>query len=241
MQEGRRRWRLVAIVIAASILPLIPASSAAAWQGQLAPDGSQPVALVLNGHGLTSQSLRQGADVLAYQFNHQLRRFWGGPKIEFRIVRHAPVGWPVVQLLSSQRPPATGGYHANGVGGRPVAGVYLRWWGANWTVGASHELLEMFEDPAGDSISSDYLEEVCDPVQFVWYRLHGMFVSDFVTPAWFSGGLGPWDLAGRLHAPYSFARGGEEDHYGDGRWNWIGPGADMRKSPRPLKLRRVGG
>jgi hypothetical protein len=94
----------------------------------------------------------------------------------------------------------------------------------------------MLVDPAGDSISNDLLEEICDPVAFVWYRLEGRYVADFVTPAWFTAGSGPWDAGGFLRGARTFAPGGEEDAHVNGRWVWIGPGAGARRYPKPVEL-----
>jgi hypothetical protein len=203
---------------------------------------AQPVALVARGHALSPQALTRGAAALDYQVNRQLRRYWSVPTVSLRVFRGTPpAAWPAIYLVGSRPPAYTAGWHDIGASGRVIATVYLRKWRHNWTVGASHELLEMLIDPQGESISGGYLEEVCDPVSFVWYSVDGMYVSDFVTPAWFTGGLGPWDIGGRLHSPQSFARGGEEDSDRTGRWIWIGPGAHMHRMPRPVRLGRLPG
>ena len=226
------------IVGTLSLACAAPGASARASAG---PNGVERIALVEeHGHRVSAQALARGAAILTYQVNHQLRRFWPGPRVEVQPVRdHVPSTWGMIELVGSRSPARTGGYHTTGARGRLLAVIYLQRWGPHWTVGASHELLEMLEDPVGDTESSGYLEEVCDPVQFVWYWLHGMYVSDFVTPSWFTGGPGPWDMAGRLHAPRAFGPGGEEDYHMSSGWKEVGPGAVMTRYPKPLRVRRI--
>lgn len=161
------------------------------------------------------------------------------PRVSVRAIRgRVPEGWSKVQLLDGPSPADGGGYH-DVAGGTPYAIVYRRAWQRDWTVGASHELDEMLIDPAGETISANLLEEVCDPVQFTWYRFGGVYLADFVTPAWYTGGRGPWDLAARIHAPRHFDIGGEEDFHASGRWVWIGPGTRLRHPPKPVRLATV--
>ncbi len=65
-----------------------------------------------------------------------------------------------------------------------------------WTVGLSHEVLEMLADPdlketakgphpKDPSREVDYFLEICDPVQFQPYEIDGIRVSDFVLPSYY--------------------------------------------------------
>src|SRR5437588_4673608 len=204
MSRARRCWQIVLILLALSA----PLTAADPWRAvnRSAPAGSQPVALVEHGAAISRRELAHGAEVLTYQVDHQMRRFWNVPAIDVRPFRghRPPAGWPVIELVRSPAPPRTRGYHTTDPGGRPLAVVFLRKWRSDWTVGASHELLEMLVDPQGESVSFEYLEEVCDPVQFLWYKLRGVYVSDFVTPSWYADAAGPWDIGGRLRAADSF-------------------------------------
>jgi hypothetical protein len=64
---------------------------------------------------------------------------------------------------------------------------------------ASHELLEMLEDPSGAAARDGYPFEVCDPVENAGYYVRGVLVSDFVTPGWFSGRGHRLDYLGLVH------------------------------------------
>ena len=111
----------------------------------------------------------------------QLRAAWGTPCVQF-----GPGGWPVYLEGGSTYP---GGVHSND----PVR-AYVYTAGATyvgWSQAFSHEVLEMLVDPstgvyysyAGESAAL----EIADPVEEHDYRLDGVWVSDFVLPAYFAG------------------------------------------------------
>jgi hypothetical protein len=75
--------------------------------------------------------------------------------------------------------------------GKPFAEIQA---GSNWSITASHEMLEMLVDPLGHKLvrdpdidpSSDghqveYLVEVGDPCEVFAYQINGVAVSDFVA------------------------------------------------------------
>ena len=61
--------------------------------------------------------------------------------------------------------------------------------GIPWTLTFSHELLETLGDRTTltriVAHGNNYEVEICDPVQFHGYPINGVWVSNFVTPAWF--------------------------------------------------------
>ena len=112
----------------------------------------------------------------------QLRAAWGTPCVQF-----APDGWLLYLKV--------GGSEAHGVHdfyGQPYALVWTS--GATidgWSRDFSHEVVEMLEDPTGNvrylRDGSTWQREIADPVNFLGYRLDGVYVADFVLPAWFAG------------------------------------------------------
>lgn len=125
----------------------------------------------------------------------QLRRWWGTPCVTF-----ASGGWPVQLVALPTGCAGAEGCHCPPVGlapvcasnGEPYATVATsgaRLLSLQVTTAISHELLEMLADPGDDGL------EVCDPVEDGSYWLNGVWVSDFVTRAWFAGGHGPFDQA----------------------------------------------
>jgi hypothetical protein len=92
----------------------------------------------------------------------------------------------------------------------------------DWSITASHEVLEMLIDPfgnrriAGQSVSPDqgrveYLVEVSDPVSGKSYPVNGVKVSDFFTPRFFdpvkSDGV-QYSFMGNLSGPRQVLFGG---------------------------------
>ena len=91
-----------------------------------------------------------------------------------------------------------------------------------WTMGASHDLLEMLANPRLNLTIFDsadarkgrlYIREICDPVSSVdlAYEIDGSTVSNFVYPAWFERfrepGSARFDHGGHLKAPFEVAPG----------------------------------
>ena len=94
-----------------------------------------------------------------------------------------------------------------------------------WTVTASHELLEMLGDPwgnrlhtaaapagwAGTSPRVRYLVELCDPCAGFTYEVGGVAVSDFLLPSFYrssSCGVNRYSHSGALTEPLQVAEGG---------------------------------
>ena len=95
--------------------------------------------------------------------------------------------------------------------------------GVEWTVTASHELMELLADPSinlsvcttENSRLMLYAYEICDPCQADEFgcAIDGVTVSDFLFPTWFetfhrSGGPVPFDYCGRIGAPFVLLPGG---------------------------------
>jgi hypothetical protein len=94
---------------------------------------------------------------------------------------------------------------------------------SDWTITASHELLEMLVNPEGDRVIEgpdidpdhrarrvEYLVEVCDACQVYDYPVGTVPVSDFVTPEYFRPerpAAGRVDFLGRLGSPLDVPKG----------------------------------
>jgi hypothetical protein len=93
----------------------------------------------------------------------------------------------------------------------------------DWSITASHELLEMLVDPYGNKLvqapdinpRSDghlvsYLVEIGDPCEVFAYSIGGVSVSDFVTPEYYNDAAEQGvdlDFLGRLTRPLEVPRG----------------------------------
>jgi hypothetical protein len=91
--------------------------------------------------------------------------------------------------------------------------------GGEWTVTASHELLEMCVNDHLDDSELDeaanrlYIKEVCDAVESdsLGYKIMGHLLSDFVLPGWFQPEVkhtAKLSFCGHVSKPYELAPGG---------------------------------
>jgi hypothetical protein len=115
------------------------------------------------------------------------------------------------------------GYHKNNLG-QPYAMVALS--AGDWTVTASHELVEMLADPFGSRLHTAaalkgwqgsstrvwYLWEPGDPVEEIQYEVGGVPMSDFVLPAFYRstprGSLAAYSHTGAATEPLQILEGG---------------------------------
>lgn len=137
----------------------------------------------------------------------------------------APGSWWLAILDNSDQAGALG-YHDITSEGLPLGKVFAATdlqYGYNWTVTASHELLEMLADPDVNLttfVQSDatsgvlYAYEVCDACEadVYGYQIDGITVSDFVYPTWFesfwSPGAAQFDYGNQIQSPFALLPGG---------------------------------
>ncbi len=134
-----------------------------------------------------------------------------------------PAGNWWLRVLDDTDYPPDSGYHNVDASGTPYGKVFVKTaqeHGENWTITASHELLEMLVNPYAifaayvpfdDNTGTFYNLEICDPVSpdVNGYKINEIWVSDFVYPEWFSpflaeptsGQAKQVDYCGRLIGP----------------------------------------
>jgi hypothetical protein len=137
----------------------------------------------------------------------------------------APVGTWRIELHDTIDQPGAAGYHADEQG-QPYAKVALA--DGEWTVSASHELIEMIVDPFGSRLHSArllagwsgpelpsrvrYLMEPGDPCERITYEVGGVLVTDFVLPHFYrsSGAISDagYSHTGAVKAPLEILDGG---------------------------------
>lgn len=138
--------------------------------------------------------------------------------------------WWLVVLDNSDAAGALG-YHDITPEGLPLGKVFAgtdMQFGNQWTVTASHELLEMLGDPAinltalsmtafdvkQNVVGRLYAYEVCDACEAdkFGYQIDGVLVSDFVFPAWFEpfrpAGSTQFDQQNQIKGPFQLLPGG---------------------------------
>jgi hypothetical protein len=135
----------------------------------------------------------------------------------------APSGTWRIELRDGLDQPGAAGYHSD-EDNQPFALVDLR--AGDWSVTASHELLEMLADPWGARLHTaaalagwpgrsrrvQYLLEVCDPPEARSYDVGGVPVSDFILPAFYRssprGSLPAYSHTGAITEPLQVIDGG---------------------------------
>ena len=159
---------------------------------------SLPVIAVTNASTcLSDEQVEAVLDALQQQVSEDFKAYWDLdcslgflPKQETLVA-----GWWQIVVTDDPDQADALGYHELSAQGTPLgkvfAGLDLKS-GYSWTVTLSHELLEMLADPwinwcAQGSDGKIYALEVCDAVEAdaLGYKIDGVLVSDFVTPAWF--------------------------------------------------------
>jgi hypothetical protein len=140
-------------------------------------------------------------DALQKQVNNDFLPAWGvGAQLTFIPTGTAPpAGTWWLSILDDTDQAGALGYHDITPDGLPLgkvfAGTDLKY-GMQWSVTASHELLEMLADPNinltvfvqnDQSTGILYAYEVCDACEAdnFGYQVGTVLVSDFVFPAWF--------------------------------------------------------
>jgi hypothetical protein len=132
-----------------------------------------------------------------------------------------PGQWGLILLDDSDQADALG-YHELTRHGMPIAKVFVRTSlddNSSPTVTASHELLEMLGDPMIDLTvpgpdGNKWAKENCDAVEATSYKINGVDVSNFQTPAWFSSAKpstqfkNPYDFLGLCNEPFELLHGG---------------------------------
>lgn len=106
-----------------------------------------------------------------------------------------------------------------------------------WSIAASHEIIEMLVDPRGDRLfrgpdpqdfskQVEFLAEVCDPCQseafsYAVDSAHPALMSDFCLPSFYGMGISgpPYSAQKSVNKPFSLARGGYMSwRDSEGRW-----------------------
>jgi hypothetical protein len=177
-----------------ALVAVLAASAPAAAGARL-----QQVVLVNHDKQISSRALARGARALTLQVNGDLRAWWPGPRVVVRTAKSAAnAHWRVTVEAANVNADESG---IHGENRRGVWALVYPSSGIAWTWSASHELLEMLEDPTTNVKSEGFQREICDPVANVGYYTDAVIVSDFVTPAYFEvGSKGPWDYLSWLKA-----------------------------------------
>jgi hypothetical protein len=173
----------------------------------------------LSSAGLAFSQIQDVTQALQIQLDRDFTPIWGVHAVVQALDagEKVPKGaWPMMVL---DQPDAGLGVHLN-KGRKPFAEIEF---GDDWSITASHELLEMLVDPLGHKLISDrgidpdsdghqvhYLVEVGDPCEVFDYSINGIKVSDFITKEFYEVGAPngtQFDFLGRLDQALEVPRG----------------------------------
>ncbi len=182
------------------------------------------VALVDKSGQISSTELAEVAGALNEQIQADVAPAW---KVAATVGAYpkTPVGTWGIELHETIDQPGAAGYHAD-EHGQPYARVALS--DGEWTVSASHELIEMIVDPFGSRLHTArrleawsgpvlaarvrYLMEPGDPCERITYEVGGVTVTDFVLPHFYrsSGAVSDvgYSHTGAVKAPLEILEGG---------------------------------
>jgi hypothetical protein len=189
---------------------------------------SPKVAIINRSSVMNDTQARGLVQALQTQVTRDFTPVWGnGAQLDYVPKGQQPdPGWWWLMLLDDSDQAGSLGYHDLTSEDLPLGKVFLKTvaqYDSSPSITASHELLEMLGDPYlqlaaavssadGNSIKV-YALENCDPVEddSFGYKIGGVLVSDFVTPAWFdtSAPKGTrFDFQGKVSRPLEILKGG---------------------------------
>jgi hypothetical protein len=185
------------------------------------------VSVLNQSQSLTDDQVSQAVPALQAQVSNDFAPAWG---IDADVTfvpgsQPAPGSWALAIFDNSDQAGALG-YHDLTAEGLPLGKVFAGadiQYGLQWTITASHELLEMLADPdidltvfmqPDDRTGRVYAYEVCDACEAdnYGYAINGTMVSDFVFPAWFesfrTSGSTQFDKQNQIQKPFDLLPGG---------------------------------
>jgi hypothetical protein len=223
------------------------------------------IAVVNHATAITDADAAAGVAAMQKQVSEDFAPIWS-VDAELRLVDRGglrgslPDHWGLV-LVDDAAQTDELGYHELTANGLPLATIQVKRIprGHDWTLTASHELLEMLADPTADlavysrpdeATHRVYAREVCDPCAAYedGYVVEGRQVADFVFPSWFHGlpghlakpdANGRHDERGLITAPLEIRPGGYVGVFDTGTFTWslLGNGAQLAQDPSRMQLR----
>jgi hypothetical protein len=215
------------------------------------------VAVINQSTVVDDDEVRTATAALQKQVHDHFCPAWGiDADLQFVPTGSAPPAgsWWLVILDNADQAGALGYHDITDEGlplGKAFAGTDKRY-GTEWTVTASHELLEMLGDPdinltafVEDSKTSGRLfayevADACEADEF-GYVIDGVLVSDFVYPSWFESfwkpGSTQFDYCKKIQEPFELLPGGyigEYDVKVGGGWTQVtAQTSQMKYAMRP--------
>ncbi|MBO0780182.1 MAG: hypothetical protein J2P37_15265, partial [Ktedonobacteraceae bacterium] len=186
------------------------------------------VALINASTQLSDQEVQSALPALQTQIHRDFAPAWGiDADLEFISGAHQqpPLNKWWVVVLDNPDQAVMLGYHDQTNQGLPLGKIFVspdKQMGYQWTVIASHILLETLADPDINRVacvqrhdsSIFYACDICDPCQSEQngYNIDDTRVSDFVYPSWFESFRAPnstqFDQCDKIEKPFALLSGG---------------------------------
>ena len=185
--------------------------------------------------GVTDADVATMTAAIATQIQVDVAPAWGRAPATVTFYNNAstvPAGAYGVAIVNTiqDQPQGMLGYHAENwgvVATQPEFANGAQVLTGDWSVSStlSHEVLEMFIDPACNLWAVNgqgpaYSLEVCDPVEAPTYTVSGVSVSNFVTPSWFDPQApagARFDNQRQVTAAFTIAAGGYANYVNGGQ------------------------
>jgi hypothetical protein len=183
--------------------------------------------------------------------NVDFAHYWHSAHFKLVLIgrKKAPVGQ--ISAVFEKKGPVKGALAYHWVlGNAPQITVYAGtgdYYGYDNSVSFTHELFELAADPVVSYVNQGFLSffywletndmnmkvgfqfnvlgwfsEVADPVEADFYRINGVEISDFVSPAWFNDGVGQrYDFMGLCKQPFWIRPGGYAQYLDSAGWHAI--------------------
>lgn len=213
------------------------------------------IALVSDVPELTREALEPVAQALRIQVNSHFQPKWNiGATIEAHTEAGIPPGFWPIKIQADIGDPSAAGFHTD-QNNQPYAVIQ---YAPDWTVTASHELLEMLFDPFGNALAPavvngkhvQVLQELCDPCEGFSYQItgSGIAVSDFLTPHYYEravfGDGRHYSLMNKLSGPMAVGVDGYLSYLDGNEWfqitNFAGQGIQVTDLGPNDKAKRGG-
>jgi hypothetical protein len=175
------------------------------------------IALLSESASLPFAALAPVAAAISKQTSRDVAPLWhvSGTLTAFPNAAAVPVGFYPVTIQDNIDQPGAAGFHTD-ANNQPYALIQYE---SDWSVTASHEVLEMLVDPWGNRLYPgvvagkrvQILEEICDPPENFSYEIDGVSLSDFALPEYFSAAPRAnhsYSFLGNCTAPYQVPDGG---------------------------------
>jgi len=185
------------------------------------------IAILNQSTALTDAQVAAVLPALQIQVTNHFAPAWGRGATIMKVGAMRPAAWQLVFLDNADQANALG-YHDLTAQGLPLGKVFVKTTmqsGQNWTITASHELLEMLGDPDinlaaevdNAGAPSKFLAyEACDPCEGDQYGypitakgFAPVIVSDFILPSYFMvNGQAPFDFQKNITKPFQILTDG---------------------------------